>query len=203
AKDARRQRIVQAALDEFFERGFSAARMDDIAERAGLSKGRLYLYFQTTESLFDALIDTIALPRVAQMEHISQEAGSATQAIYGLCALAPEIIRHSPMPKIIKILIGDGNRFPAVVARYRQQVIERGLGALEAVLERGHQRGELNVPHPALTARLVIAPVILSAIWQVVFENPEDTDKVDLDTLFALHRDTLLQALSVVPGGQD
>ena len=200
-RDARREVIIRAALDEFFESGFHAARMDDIARRAGLSKGAVYLYFDTKEALFNAIINTIAVPTVDRIEAISQRAPTAAHAIHDLCAMAPQMIRHSPLPQVIKILIGDGSRFPAVVARYRRDVVERALAALTDVLARGHRRGELHAPEAALMARLVVAPVLLSAIWQILFAPSEDAQPVDLDALFALHRNNVLSALGLSLSG--
>ena len=71
-KDARRQLLLQAALDEFFERGFAAARMEDIARRVDLSKGTVYLYFKSKDDLFRALIEEHALPNLETIEMITR-----------------------------------------------------------------------------------------------------------------------------------
>lgn len=201
AKDERRQAILAAALDEFFERGFKAARMDDIARRAGLSKGALYLYFDTKETLFAALIETIAVPSVERIEAITASATTAREAIHALTALAPHIIRTTPLPRVLKVLIGEAGTFPQLAEQYRRSVIDRGLAALAGLLERGRASGELSVDEPLLTARLVIAPVLLSAIWRVVFERA-DEEPIDLETLFRLHERYLLRTLQADPGGE-
>ncbi|NIA68267.1 TetR/AcrR family transcriptional regulator [Pelagibius litoralis] len=198
AKDERRQALLKAALDEFFDRGFTAARMDDIARRAGLSKGALYLYFDSKDALFIALIETVAAPNVEKVEHLAAAAPSATAALHALTGFMPHLIRETPLPRVVKVLLADAGAFPDVVRRYRSQVIDRVLAAIAAVLERGKRSGELAVDDPKLTARLVVAPVLLSAIWSVVFEiDPEA--RVDLDALFALHKKMLLHALAANP----
>lgn len=195
AKDERRQAFLTAALDEFFERGFAAARMDDIARRAGLSKGALYLYFESKEALFTALIDTIAAPNVERLERAAAAAPSAAAALHALMTLAPRLIRDTPLPRVAKVILADSRAFPDVVRRYRTQIVDRVLGIVAGILARGQESGELAVEDPKLTARLVVAPVILSAIWRVVFEiDPEA--KVDLDALFAQHERMLLRALA-------
>lgn len=200
AKDERRQALLNAALDEFFERGFTAARMDDIARRAGLSKGTLYLYFDSKDALFIALIETVAAPNVEKVEQLAASAPSAAAALHALTGFMPHVIRETSLPRVVKVLLADAGAFPDVVRRYRSQVIDRVLAAVAKVLERGQLSGELSVDDPRLTARLVVAPVILSAIWRVVFEiDPEA--KVDLDALFALHEKMLLRALAPTPGG--
>jgi len=195
AKDERRQAVLNAALDEFFERGFAATRMDDIARRVGLSKGTLYLYFDSKEALFISLLETAAIPNVEMIEKLSATALSAADAIHSLTAFMPHVIRETPMPRVIKVLIADAGAFPDVVRTYRRQVIDRVLAAVAKFLERGHASGELVVDDPQLTARLVVAPVILSAIWRVVFETDPEA-RIDLDDLFSLHGRMLLRALS-------
>lgn len=200
AKNECRKAFMNAALDEFFERGFAAARMDDIARRVGLSKGTLYLYFDSKEALFNALVETIAVPNVELIEKFTAAAPSATEGIRSLMAFVPHVIRETPMPRVVKVLIADSGAFPDVVRRYRRQVVDRVLAAIAGLLERGHAAGELIVEDPHLTARLVVAPIILSAIWRVVFET-DPKARVDLNALFALHERMLLRALSADDGG--
>ena len=195
AKDARRRAVLNAALDEFFERGFTAARMDDIARRAGLSKGALYLYFDSKEELFSGLVETIAMPNLERVEQLVGTTRSPTEAIRLLMAFAPRLIVGSPLPRIVKVLIADSGAFPEVVRDYRRQVIDRVLGAIARLLERGRATGEFQVDDPHLAARLVVAPIVLSAMWRVVFETDPEA-QVDVEALFALHEQFLLRALS-------
>ena len=200
AKDARRKALLEAALDEFFERGFAAARMDSIARRAGISKGAVYLYFDSKHALFNALIETVALPNVERVEFFVAQAPTARAALHSLMTFAPKILRQTPAPRLVKVLIADAGAFPDLVRRYRRDVIDRAFAAITSVLERGRASGELAIDDPQLTARLVVAPLILSAIWTVVFETDSETP-LDLEALFALHERYLLRALFVDEGG--
>lgn len=193
AKDERRQLLLDAALDEFVEHGYTAARMDDIANRAGLSKGALYLYFASKKLLFLALIETIAVPNAKRIEKIISETDSVVEAIHLLAAIAPDIISHTPMPRIIKVLLCNSHASPDIVKEYRMKVIDRILGALTGLLERGKLSGEVDIQDPRLTARLIIAPVVMSAIWQILFTD--DDSSVDLQELFKHHEHILLAAL--------
>ncbi len=112
-----------------------------------------------------------------------------------IAAFAPELIRKSDVPKLMKVLVGDATTFPEVVRAYRRAVLDRLLAALSALLARGHEAGEIHAPDPVLTARLVIAPVALSGLWQVMF-GKDRTARVDLDALFSLHVDMLSRALA-------
>ena len=193
-KDARRHAMMAAALDEFFERGFTAARMSDIAKRAGLSKAALYLYFDSKEALFTALIEEYAVPNVERLEFAVAAAGSGADALRSLLGIAPTLITETNVPKIVKVLIGDSQNFPEVVQAYRRKVVDRALGVVEKCLTRAHDSGEFHITDPSLTARIVVAPIIFSAIWRVVFEKRDEPD-IDLDALFKTHLDMVLHAL--------
>ncbi|MEL7296765.1 MAG: TetR/AcrR family transcriptional regulator [Pseudomonadota bacterium] len=196
AKDARKQRLMAAALDEFYERGFAAARMEDIAQRVKLSKGTLYLYFSSKDDLFRALIDTYAVPNLEQIEQIMSNAPAFSMALDAIAVFAPEMITKTHLPKLLKVLAGDSHNFPDVVQSYRSEVIDRGLAAIAGLLARADSDGEIQVDDPALVARLVIAPMVLSLLWQAVFDRTKGP-AVDLARLFQLHAQYMKRALGV------
>ena len=195
AKDERRQLLLSAALDEFFESGFSAARIEDIAQRASLSKGTVYLYFDSKEALFLALIEDLATPNIEQIEQIAALAPSLREALNRLAVFAPMMIRTSNLPRLMKVLIGDSHTFPEIIRDYRKQKIERILGALTGFLDRAVDRGEIAPQNTSLTTRLILAPIVLSGMWQAVFGRDADAE-VDLEALFHLHTELLLKALA-------
>ena len=196
AKAAKKQLMLHAALDEFYEKGFTAARMDDIAKRCGLSKGTLYLYFNSKQALFNGLVETIAKPNQAKLIEMMTLAPTAESAIVALTEFMPNIIEHSQLPRLIKILIGDSGAFPEVVQNYKEQVIEQALAALAEVFHRSNATGETQLDDPELFCRLMVAPVIFSAIWKAVFADPDDLG-FDLQALFKLHQKVMLHALTL------
>ena len=197
-KALRESQIIRAGLDEFYQRGFAAARMDQIGKRAGVSKGTLYLYFPSKEALFEAIIKTIAVPQIAEIERILEGQPGVAATLDALMQRLPLILRESPLPKLVKVLIGDAFTFPELVTLYRESVIERSLSAVAAFLQRGVDSGEIqaDLPDPAMSARLVIAPVLMSAIWTVVFD-PIDGTQLDLERLFQVHHQQLKRALGL------
>ena len=195
AKVDRHQALMAAALDTFFEHGFAASRMEEIASRAGVSKGALYLYFDSKEALFKALIEHLAIPNLERIEAIAAAAPSVADALRGLAAYAPTMIRHSNVPRLMKVMIGDSHLFPGIIADYRLRVLDRVLRALTLILDRANSRGEIATQNPALTARLVIAPMLFAGIWQAVFGGAPDAE-VDLEAMFAMHVDFIIKALS-------
>ncbi len=200
-KDARRQALLQAALNEFYEKGFFAARMDDIAARAELTKGTLYLYFKNKESLFQALIESIGVANANRIEELLAQADSLRAALTVITHTAPMLLKQSKLPMLMKVLVADSVTFPDTVRAYREQVVERVLAALSDVLRRAHERGEAQVPEPALTARLVVAPVVMSALWSLLAASDEQAPAVDLEALFELHHAHLCRALAIAPDG--
>lgn len=201
-KARRRDAVLAAALDAFVEKGFSGARMDDIARRAGLSKAAVYLYFDSKEALFSALLEQVALANVAQLETLLNDAGDLDAALHAFAAFAPRLVRDTPLPQILKILVSEAGTFPEVVQAYRRNIIERVLSALAGALRKAQRDGRVIAGDPHLLARLMVAPVILSALWQVMFEAPgaavegDRARGVDLDALMALHAQVLSRGLA-------
>jgi len=178
-KDARPAEIVEAALAVFAERGFAAARLDDVAARAGVSKGTLYLYFPNKAELFKAVVRETLLPNLAQAEAAAQGFAGPTPALMAaLMARLVGLIATSPAGAIPKLVIAESANFPDIARFYRAEVIERGLGLVAALVRRGVDRGEFRPVDPLHAARTVIAPLLFVAIWRHSFER---TDSVPLD----------------------
>ncbi|CAO3417198.1 TetR/AcrR family transcriptional regulator [Azospirillum doebereinerae] len=201
-KDARPQEIVAAAMDVFAERGFAAARLDEVAARAGVSKGTLYLYFPSKEELFKAVIRAAILPNLERAERMIAELPEPSFALLErLLALVAEVIATTRAAVIPKLVIAEAGNFPELAAFYHREVIRRGFGLLAALLQRGIDRGEfrpVNVDH---TIRLIVAPLLLSAIWRTAFDRVDGTDPLDVAALVATHRDHLRRVL-VADGGE-
>ncbi|MEM9570389.1 MAG: TetR/AcrR family transcriptional regulator [Pseudomonadota bacterium] len=195
AKDERRLVILEAALDEFFERGFAAARTDDIASRAGVSKGTLYLYFDSKDAIFKAIVDAFAIQNLERFEELAEQNESGFETIAAILRQAPRHLRESYFPRIMKILIADSKTFPDTVNAYREQVIDRLLRILSSVLIRANKKGEISVSDPDLVARLVIAPIALSSLWNVLFADGDDTPP-DIEKLIEAHIEFLRSGLN-------
>lgn len=198
AKDDRRRAFLDAALDEFFEKGFAATRMDDVAQRAGLTKGTLYLYFESKEALFKSLIEQLAAPNLEQIELIAASAPSFSEAMERLAAFAPILIRQSDMPRLMKVLIGDSHNFPEIIKAYREEVLGRLISIIAGVLSQAKASGEIDFENAELAARLIIAPMALSGMWQAVFGR-DTAAEVDLETLFRMHANNMRCAMRPEP----
>lgn len=193
AKEDRREALLGCALNEFFERGFASARIEDIAKRAGVSKGTLYLYFNSKQALFDGLVEAVAIPRLAEIKEIVESNKSFADTLDAMAKQATHMLTQTSLPKLMKIMIGESNNFPDTVKAYRRNVLDKVLAVFTALLTSAQQRGEISLSDPQLGARMVIAPIAFSGIWEVVFGNDPDA-YVDLDAFFALHIHTLKQS---------
>lgn len=194
AKEERRAIILKAALDVFYEKGFSAAGTDDIAERAGISKGTLYLYFSSKDELFEALIESLTKPNLAALELISKSAPSIEVAFQGFASFAPQVIQQSDMPRLMKVLIGESQVFPEVISNYKKNIIDSVLSIVAGILSAAKERGEISIGDPTLIARLVVAPIVFSGVWEAVFAAHDD-NPIDLETLFKTHAQFMLKAI--------
>ncbi|WP_018416707.1 TetR/AcrR family transcriptional regulator [Teredinibacter turnerae] len=197
AKDRRREAILAAALDEFYRNGLKATNMESIARHAGISKGAVYLYFPSKDAIFAALVASIARPNVDIVEQALRATPSVREGLTQLLTFAPRLISHSPLPKLLKVLLSEAFSFPEIVQHYREDIILRALNALTELLERGKASGEIDIGDPALTARLVVSPFVKSLMWTIFFESDDSDSHLDLDAFMAEHRRLLFRAIGL------
>ena len=195
-KEARPREIVDAALTVFGERGFAAARLEDVAARAGVSKGTLYLYFPNKEELFKAVVREAILPNLDMAERLLAGAlGPSFAVLETLLTLFATRILKSRAGAIPKLVIAEAGNFPDLARFYHDEVIRRAFALLAAVLERGMARGEFRPVDVDSTVRLIVAPMLMSALWRSSFEALEDRP-LDVAALLAAHLDALRRTLA-------
>ncbi len=190
------EELLAAALRVFSERGFAASRLDDVAREAGISKAALYLYFESKQALFEALVRSAVLPNVERLEAlVAGWQGSAADLLRSLVRAIARIVVDSDVSAFPKLIIAEASNFPDLAKLYRSAVIERVLGLVASIVRRGIERGEFRRTDADLAARLVIAPVLLSAIWKTCFAR-HDSQPFDPAPLLELHVDTLVRGLA-------
>ncbi|MGE0718952.1 MAG: TetR family transcriptional regulator [Alphaproteobacteria bacterium] len=198
-KDARPAEIVAAALDAFAERGYAATRLDDVATRAGISKGTLYLYFQSKEELFKAVIRQTVLPNLAEAEKRLAAAEGPTaplliELLGGLTAAAA-----GRMGIIPKLVIAEAGNFPDLARFYAEEVAARGMALFARIIARGVERGEFRALDPRMLAPALAAPILTMALWKNVLE-PHARVRIDPAAFLATYADLLLGGLSAPEG---
>jgi AcrR family transcriptional regulator len=166
-KEARPSEILDAALAVFAEKGFAAARLEQVAKAAGVSKGTLYLYFDGKEALFEAVVKSAIVPRIADAEVMLRDhRGSAAELLAALYKRFAAVIADEQVAAIPKLVIGEAGNFPELARFYLREVVARGLRLMGAVLELGVARGEFRPMKVAHATRLMIAPVLFLALWR-------------------------------------
>jgi AcrR family transcriptional regulator len=201
-KEARPAELLEAALDVFAKKGFAAARMEDIAARAGASKGTVYLYFPGKEAVFEALVRSALVPNIERAEAAlaAHRDGPVAPLLRRFLAMLAGIARDRRLVAIPRLVVGELHRFPDLARFYKATVVDRGLGLIAAMHRRGVERGEFRPQDSDAVARLVVAPVLLAAIWGAVFA-PHDERPFDPTPILDAHADTLLRGLAADPGG--
>ena len=184
----RRQAIVEAALEEFVARGFTATRLDDIAKRAGVAKGTIYLHFKDKESMFEELIRTAIVPLVGPLTGPPPIGVSIRDAIERVAMTFIEEIVTTPRADIVRLIIAEGARFPAIADFYYREVISRGLAGMRALIELAVARGEIRQPELARFPQIMIAPAIVAVIWKSLFERHAPLDAIEM---FRVHLDLI------------
>ncbi|MGJ4950723.1 TetR/AcrR family transcriptional regulator [Bradyrhizobium sp. HKCCYLS20291] len=191
----RRAAIVQAAMDEFIARGFAATRLDDVAKRAGVAKGTIYLHFKDKESMFEELIRTAIVPFVGRLAAPLPPSGSVRDLVENLARMFLQEIAGTRRADLVRLIVAEGPRFPAIADFYYREVVSRGLAAMRALIQLAITRGEIREPTLVQFPQLMVAPMMLAVLWKSLFERhaPLDTEamlQTHLDLIFGARRPT-------------
>lgn len=188
-KEDRPREITEAAFEVFAEKGYASARVDDVARRAGVSKGLMYLYFKTKEELFKAVVKSVVIRRIdSLLDAVDTSELSSEAFIRGPLLTFMKRIPGSPVAVVIRLLISEGHRYPELVDYYWENVVSKGLGAISGMVDRGVQRGEFRRSEVSQLPQLFLAPVLVSMIWKIVFAKRS----LDTDKLIETHLDMIL-----------
>jgi AcrR family transcriptional regulator len=185
---ARREAILAAALEEFSAAGFAAARLDDVAKRAGVAKGTIYLYFADKEALFQELARSMLAPLVGHVEKLAEIDIPFPALADGLIDVMVRDVLGTRRKDIIRLVISEGTRFPALAEFYHREVLSKVFAGLRKLLQRAVARGELRHKGLIEFPQLLGAPLLVAVIWNSVFGHLQPLDaramlKVHLDIL--------------------
>jgi AcrR family transcriptional regulator len=195
-KEARPEEITAAALELFVERGFAATRLEDVAARAGVSKGTVYLYFANKEDLFKAVVREGLVSPIAEMKgFVEQFPGGSFELLRLLILGWWERVGATRLSGIPKLLFGESGNFPDLVRFYLAEVVEPGQAVLTAIVRRGIARGEFREMNPEHAAMLIAAPMLQLMMWRNALE-PQSRYKIDPLRYLESHLDALERGLS-------
>jgi AcrR family transcriptional regulator len=187
--DTRRQAILDAALSVFAEHGFEAAKLDEVAARAGIAKGTLYLYFQHKQALFEALVRNAVAPVIDTFDKVAANPAVPPGAVLdAFFAMFEKEVLATRRKLLLRLIIAEGPRFPAIAEFYYREVVARGLKLMRSVAERAAASGEFGSDAPARFPQLIVAPLLVAVLWDGMFSR---IDPLDVGGLLRAHRQLL------------
>lgn len=202
-KEQRPEEILEAALEEFAANGYAAARLDDVAKRAGISKGLVYVYFNTKEELFKAVIRRFLVPHVELLRsRIDTWQLSSEALLRGPVLELMKRVVGSKVHELLRLLIAEGPRHPDLTAFYYREVVSRGIGLMQSIIDRGVARGEFRPTPLHDFPQLVVAPMVMAVVWKLLMEQHKP---LDAERLLDAHIDMLVRVIksevAPVPAG--
>lgn len=188
--------IISAAMDEFVEKGFAAAKLIDVAKRAGIAKGTLFRYFETKEHLFHAVVQQALTTNLSAIEQAATMfEGDLSELIPMLLNRAASRMGDSRFPAILRMVLSESRAFPNLAKIWHDEVIARVLGTLSDLIAKAQARGDVKVSDPNLLAISIMGPMIMALLFHEVFGS-ESPYAPHLEKLAAQHADIILKGIA-------
>ena len=196
-KEARPGELLAAALELFVEKGYAATRSEEVAHRAGVSKGTLFLYFASKEELFKAMVRENLAGRFPEWEaEFDAYSGSTPEMLRHAMQMWWQRVGNTPASGITKLMMSEASNFPELAAFYQKEVIEPGRQLVRRILQRGVDRGEFRPLDMDHAVYLVLAPMIFLMSWKHSFGAcNSNTASLDPERYLELQVQTLLYGL--------
>ena len=192
-RTAREEAILAAALEIFGQKGFAAARLDDVAAKAGVAKGTLYLYFPSKAALFQGLLrSAIAAPMESAAQAMLARDQSAEESLRALIDFLRSHVMGTERATLLRLIVAEGMRFPELAEFHHREVVSRGVEAIRRIAEKGVASGEFRSDALRRFPQLAIAPVLLAVLWDGLFGRIEP---LDTDAFLEAHLAVLMQGL--------
>ena len=196
-KADRPREIVDAAMAVFAERGFAAARLEDIARRAGVSKGALYLYFETKEDIFRAVVGQVIAPNMQAVRAlVAAHPGPLSDLLRLVAGRVSVLMETLPVGGVVKMVIAEAGNFPELARVWHDDLIAHILGAMTGAIAAAQSRGEVRPGDPRIYALEVIAPMLVALIWRETFV-PSGARAFDLPAVARQHVETMIEGLKL------
>ncbi|MBI4998750.1 MAG: TetR/AcrR family transcriptional regulator [Rhodocyclales bacterium] len=198
-KDARPGELMTAALQVFAERGFAATKLDEVAKRAGVSKGTVYLYFDSKEALFKAAVESAIVPALEAGESLAADRSlPPAEVLHSFVFWWWEKVGASDIGALPKLLVAEIGNFPELGMWFHDNLILRGKRAAAGIIERGVASGEFRPVEPMAVARIIFAQMFSYVLWRRAF-GPAMPDLPEPEVYFAQVVDLLVNGLKGEP----
>lgn len=187
--------ICAAALEVFAEKGFAAARLEEIARRAGVSKGTLYLYFKDKEDLFRAVVRDTVAPNIEAIRPMLAAADVPfAQIVRMFLPRFVEITGRVPVGSVAKMVIGESRNFPELAKVWHDEVVTKAIGLITSLIGQAQAKGEVREGDPRLFAFTLMGPLLMGILWRETLQ-PAGGTPLDLQALASQHAETVLNGL--------
>jgi AcrR family transcriptional regulator len=192
-KDARPQEIVEAAMAEFAAKGFAGARLEDVAQRAGVSKATIYVYYKDKEALFEACMRRSVGPLLENAGAlVDMFPGPTTELIRLLIGTIYENLVDSDVKELIRVVIAESENFPFLAEMHHRETVSKGKALLGRIIERGIARGEFRDGSYAKVPMVIAGPAIMATVWSLIFQR---IDPLDFEDVMNAHIDLVLNGI--------
>ena len=192
-KQAKRLALIEAALAVFSRVGFAAAKIDDVAEEAGVSKGTVYLYFDSKEDLFEGMVKAKMMPMLEGAAEIAFDPDmSATARLKQHLRFFYTKVLDSDRRQIMRLIMAEGPNFPHLAEFYHANVLSRGQAMINAIIQQGIENGEFRNMSGHGLMHNVVAGALVAGVWKLVFDRFQP---IELDAYFETHIDLILNGL--------
>jgi AcrR family transcriptional regulator len=193
-KAERPQEILEAAFAEFSRNGYATTTLDRIAERAGVTKGTIYVYFENKEHLFISMVQEFTKSAHDTVQEMYETHASSTADLLRaqFSFIYQHIVEDKRRREVVRMLIAEASRFPKLADRYYDEILRPCLDMLRQAIQRGVDRGEIRKSSIVDSPQVVIAPIALVDLWMMMFD---DRQPLDLKAYFDAHLDVVLNGL--------
>jgi AcrR family transcriptional regulator len=188
--------ILDAAFEEFVKNGYAATRLEDVAQRAGVTKGTIYFYFETKERVFEEMIRHVSRPMFLELDgFIATLDGPYAARLKALIVFVFHRLAEDRVEREkLRFLIADGCRFPDLVDRHHEEFIRPVIERLQALLEAGVAAGEFRAAPAIRFTELIMSPALLLSVWSLLFAERR---KIDITAFIDANVDLLMNGLAV------
>jgi len=194
-KNARPSEIIAAALPLFGENGYAATRLEDVANCAGISKGTIYLYFDSKETLFNAVIQKgLATSLSGREVRLANDTGNSSNLLREFVLDFSRTIRSGQVGAMLKLVLSEAGNFPAIAHIYHDCVIAPGIDLLRKIVMRGMGREEFRSVNPETAAYIILAPLLMHVILERSFSC--DRPGVSTEQYLTKCLDLILEGIS-------
>ena len=192
-KEARRNAIIDAGYQEFALQGFTATKLDDVAVRAGIGKGTIYLYFDSKETLFQEVIRKNLFPiRDEAQSYAAEFKGTATEHLTSHFRRMYKALHQDRMPELVQLVMGEGLRFPEIADFFFREIISSNQELIQGIIKKGVEDGEFRESFNAEFTQILIAPAMVSALWRLQLEKQSP---LDIEAYADAHIEFILRGL--------